>query len=83
MAGSAAAAGAMFGGLFLIIFIIWLLVIIGIILLFIFWIFMIVDVAKRDFKKENDKIVWILVVVLASYIGAIIYYFVIKKPDVH
>lgn len=43
-----------------------------------FWIWMIVDCAKRNFKNENDKILWILVIVLAGIIGAIIYYFVIK-----
>lgn len=42
---------------------------------------MLIDVAKRNFKKENDKIVWIIIVVLAGIIGALIYYFIIKKPD--
>lgn len=44
---------------------------------------MIIDVTKRKFKKENDKILWILVVILASWIGALIYYFIIKKPNKH
>ena len=83
MATEAAAAGAIVGGFFLFIFLIWLLIIVVGILSFIFWIFMIVDVAKRDFKQENDKILWILVVILAGIIGALIYYFVIKKPDKH
>jgi TctA family transporter len=83
MAGEGAAAGAVVGSFFLIFFIIWFVMIIACLLLFILWIFMIIDVAKREFKKENDKIVWILVVVLAGFIGAIIYYFAIKKPDVH
>ena len=30
----------------------------------IFWIFMLVDVDKRNFKKDKDKIPWILVIVL-------------------
>jgi|SRR3989344_3680395 len=46
-------------------------------LFFVFWIIMIVDVATRKFKEGNDKIVWILVVILASWIGALIYYFVV------
>ena len=81
MAGEAAAAGAMVGGIFLFIFLIWLAIIALAILSFIFWIFMIIDVANRKFKSENDKIVWILVVILAGIIGALIYYFVIKKSD--
>jgi prolipoprotein diacylglyceryltransferase len=48
------------------------------VLALIFWIWMIIDCAKRDFKNETEKIVWILVIVLAGLIGAIIYYFVIK-----
>lgn len=47
----------------------------------IFWIFMLIDCAKRKFKEENDKIVWILVLALTSWIGAIIYYFVIKNKE--
>lgn len=50
-----------------------------VILSFVFWILMIVDCAKRKFKNENDRVVWILVIVLAQLIGAIIYYFVVKK----
>ena len=64
--------------------IIWLfwIVIIGLFIgLFVFWIMMIVDVAQRKFPEQNQQLTWILVVVLASYIGAIIYYFVVKRKD--
>ena len=86
MAGEEVAAGAAVAGIgvFVLFFIIlWATMMIAAVLLIIFWIFMIVDVAKRDFKQPNDKTVWILVVVLAGWIGATIYYFVIKKPDKH
>jgi len=53
------------------------------IFLFVVWIVMLVDVVKRDFTKENDKIVWVLVIVLAGGIGAAVYYFVVKRPDKH
>jgi prolipoprotein diacylglyceryltransferase len=48
------------------------------------WIFMLIDVAKRDDKDfpqkgENQKIMWILIVALTSYIGAGIYYFLVYK----
>jgi len=76
-----AAAGGMAMGIFAFIIIIWGLMILVGILGFIFWIFMLIDVAKRNFKNENDKIIWILVVILASWVGALIYYFVIKKPN--
>lgn len=50
-----------------------------IVLMSAFWIWMIIDCAKRNFKKENDKVVWIIILIFAGVIGAIIYYFVVKK----
>ncbi|MBI2658968.1 PLDc_N domain-containing protein [Candidatus Woesearchaeota archaeon] len=47
-------------------------------LLFAFWIWMVVDCAKRDFKKDIDKVVWILVIVFLNVLGAAVYYFVVK-----
>jgi len=49
----------------------------------VFWILMIIDVAKRKFKNDNDKILWILVIVLTGIIGALIYYFVVKRKNKH
>ncbi|MBM3232530.1 PLDc_N domain-containing protein [Candidatus Pacearchaeota archaeon] len=45
------------------------------------WIWMLVDCIKRKFKKEDEKIIWLLVIILVQVIGAIIYYFVIKRED--
>ncbi len=67
-------------GILLIMLIVLLIVAIAI-LGTVFWIWMIIDCAKRDFKKDNDKVIWILVIVLLQLIGAIIYYFTIKKSD--
>jgi len=49
--------------------------------LVVFWIWMIVDCAKRNFKKDSDKIIWILVIIFVQVIGAYIYYFVIKRKN--
>ena len=57
-----------------------LIVVIGA-LLFAFWIWMIIDCAKRKFRNETDKVVWILVIVLLSVLGAAIYYFAVKIND--
>jgi hypothetical protein len=46
-----------------------------------FWIWMLVDCVQKNFKKENDKVVWILVIILAGSIGATIYYFVEKRKS--
>ena len=83
MADPATAVGAGIGLFMIFFFLSWILFFIAIILGMIFWIFMIVDVAKRDFKQENDKVMWILIVVLTGIIGSLIYYFMIKRPDKH
>ena len=65
-----------------------ILIILGIIILialaiflFVFWILMIIDCVKRNFKNETEKIVWILVLVFLQILGAIIYYFAIKRAN--
>ena len=51
---------------------------------FVVWIIMLVDCAKReneDFPdaNPNSKMMWILIIVLAGGIGAIIYYFIVMR----
>ena len=69
--------GALVGG---VVFLILLAVIFGI-FLFVFWILMLIDCVKRDFKKDNEKLVWVLVIVLLGFIGATIYYLVVRIND--
>ncbi len=47
-----------------------------------FWIWMIVDCAKNEPATGNDKIVWILIILLAQVFGAAIYYFVRHRPRI-
>jgi hypothetical protein len=49
-----------------------------------FWIWMLVDCIQREFppKEQNAKIVWILVIIFAHWLGALIYFFVVKKGKV-
>jgi hypothetical protein len=72
---------AMAASLVMFFMVIWIFFMIIAILGTIFWIFMIVDVAQRKFRNESDKVLWILIVVLAGLIGAIIYYFVVKRKN--
>lgn len=44
-----------------------------------FWVWMIVDRAKRNFKSSNEKIIWILIILFAKFLGAVIYFFVVKN----
>jgi hypothetical protein len=37
------------------------------------WIWMLVDCATREPSEGNDKVVWILIIVLTHWLGALIY----------
>jgi hypothetical protein len=39
----------------------------------IIWIYALVDIVKSEFRSPNDKIVWVLIVLFATLIGAILY----------
>ncbi len=44
----------------------------------ILWIFMLIDAIKRDFGSKSSKIVWIILLILTNWIGALIYLFAVK-----
>lgn len=45
-----------------------------------FWIWMIVECATKEPSQGNDKVVWIVIIIFAQVIGALIYYF-IRRPE--
>ena len=46
-----------------------------------FWIWTIVDAIKRNFENDNERIIWVLLIVLLGIIPSIIYYFVVMRPN--
>lgn len=44
-----------------------------------FWIWMIIDCATREPAEGNERLIWIIIIVFAHWIGALIYYFV-RRP---
>ncbi|MGM0568841.1 MAG: PLD nuclease N-terminal domain-containing protein [Elusimicrobiota bacterium] len=46
---------------------------------FIFWIWMLIDCIKRDFSSPNEKIAFLLLIILSQGIGSILYFFLIKR----
>jgi len=44
----------------------------------IFWVLMIIDCAKRK-MSDNERITWILILVFLGAIGAVVYYFMVKR----
>jgi nitrate reductase gamma subunit len=47
---------------------------------FVFWLRMIIECATRESSEGNTKIIWMLVILLTSWLGALIYYF-IRRPQ--
>ena len=45
-----------------------------------FWVWMLVDCVSNEPNEGNDKIVWILIIVLTGWIGGLVYYFA-RRPQ--
>ena len=45
----------------------------------ILWIWMLVDCATKEPSEGNDKLIWILIIVLGHWIGALIY-LLVRRP---
>jgi uncharacterized membrane protein YozB (DUF420 family) len=66
-------------------FLILILIILAVALI-ILWLWMLIDCLKRPDGKfkpvgDNAKLIWIFVIIFTGFIGALIYYFLIKKTD--
>ena len=44
------------------------------------WIWALIDVLQKEVDEQNTKLIWVLVIVLAGWIGALIYLFV-RRPE--
>jgi hypothetical protein len=45
-----------------------------------FWIWMLIDCIQNEPSTGNDKLIWVLVIVLLGWVGAAIYFFV-RRPS--
>ncbi len=41
-----------------------------------FWVWMLVDCIRHEPRDGNDRIVWLIVIVAAKFVGALVYFFV-------
>jgi len=48
---------------------------------FVFWILMLLDCIKKKFKEDSEKIIWVLILIFAGIVGALIYYFIVKRKS--
>lgn len=47
-----------------------------------FWAWMLVDCLQRTFKNRTDKLIWVLALLVAHILGALILdFFVVKRKD--
>jgi hypothetical protein len=46
----------------------------------IFWIWSLIDCVRHEPSQGNDKLVWVLIIVLLHWLGALLY-FVVRRPQ--
>jgi len=64
----------------LIFLLIWVAILAASVAGIVFWVFMLIDVFQRkNWIDENQKILWIVVVILLGWIGSLVYYFEVYK----
>jgi phospholipase D-like protein len=47
---------------------------------FAFWIWMLIDCISNEPSTGNDKIIWVLVILILQWVGAVLY-FMIRRPQ--
>jgi len=45
----------------------------------IFWILMLIDCLQRKFENSTEKIIWVVVIIALSLLGAILYWAMVKN----
>lgn len=45
----------------------------------IFWIYTLIDVVRSNFKDQNMKIIWVLIILFAQVLGPILYWLLAKN----
>lgn len=46
----------------------------------IFWIWMLIECATKEPSQGNDKLIWVIIILLTHLLGAAIYFFV-RRPE--
>jgi len=66
-------------GMFIAISFVILVILAAVIFLSVFWILMILDCVKRKRMSDGERVAWILVLIFLHFMGALIYYFAVKR----
>jgi len=46
----------------------------------VFWIWMLIDCIQYERNDSNDKVVWLLIIIFTHFIGALVYFFIRRRP---
>jgi prolipoprotein diacylglyceryltransferase len=57
-----------------------LLLFLPVLLGFMFWVWMLADCAANEPDEGNTKLVWVIIIIFASIVGAAVYYYV-RRPQ--
>lgn len=57
----------------------WIVVLTLCVTVIFFWVQMLADAAQRKFPESNEKLIWLLVITFTAGLGALVYYFSVKK----
>ena len=41
-----------------------------------FWVFALVDILRNNFKGDNEKMIWVMVVIFVPFLGTILYFII-------
>ncbi len=70
------------GGMVAFFVLLWIAAIVIGIALTVLWLLAIIDCAQREFPGPNDKVMWILIIIFAHGLGALIYWYVGRPKGV-
>lgn len=48
-----------------------------------FWIWCIIDIVTGEFKKDTERILWLLIVILLPFIGSLLYVTIGRKQRLY
>jgi hypothetical protein len=60
----------------------WLWIGFALLLAFLLPFIVLIDIVRSDFKGQNDKLIWVLIVLLMNFIGSILYLMIGRKQKV-
>ncbi len=46
-----------------------------------FWLWMLIDLLKRKTMDGTTKLVWLVVLIFINFLGVLLYYFIIYRPE--